>query len=127
MIDLYPKVCNLCGGEVVYISNAWVYGKEYGSGRCYFCTKCGAYVGTHKVRPMQAMGILADKEMRDMKMKCHDLFDAKWKGKSKQHHARDLAYTRLAKKMGIPKEECHFGYFDIEQLNKAYKILEEWK
>ena len=25
--------------------------------------------------------------------------------------------------MGIPVEECHFGYFDLEQLRQAYRIL----
>ena len=48
MIDKYPTVCNLCGGKVIYTSNARIYGKEYGSGKCYLCTNCGAYVGTHK-------------------------------------------------------------------------------
>ena len=48
MIDLYPKVCNLCGGPVEYVSNAMIYGRQYGSGFCYRCQSCGAYVGTHK-------------------------------------------------------------------------------
>ena len=30
MIDKYPTVCNLCGGKVIYTSNARIYGKEYG-------------------------------------------------------------------------------------------------
>ena len=77
-MTLHPKICNLCGGDVEYISNEKVYGKKYGSGYCYHCTKCGAYVGTHKSRPKEAFGILANKEMRQMKMKCHDKFDALW-------------------------------------------------
>ena len=43
MINLYPKKCNLCGGDVIYMSNTNVYGREYGSGRCYFCLGCEAY------------------------------------------------------------------------------------
>ena len=74
---LYPTKCNLCGGDVVYISNARIYGREYGSGRCYYCTSCKAYVGTHKPRPREAFGILANAEMRNMKKKCHKLFDSK--------------------------------------------------
>jgi hypothetical protein len=35
MIDLHPSSCNICGGETEYISNAGIYGKEYGSGKCY--------------------------------------------------------------------------------------------
>lgn len=123
-INKKPKVCNLCGGEVKLIPNSQIYnGRSYGSGFCYLCTECGAYVGTHRKRPFEAMGILADKDMRQMKMKCHEIFDQKWKDKKHKHHARNLAYTRLAKKMGIDVDDCHFGYMDMEQLNKAYEIL----
>ena len=38
MINTQPEVCNLCGGKVIYTSNARVYhGREYGSGYCYLC------------------------------------------------------------------------------------------
>lgn len=66
-MDLHPTVCNLCGGSVVYTSNAEIYGREYGSGKCYLCTQCGAYVGTHKPRPQEALGLLADERMRKEK------------------------------------------------------------
>ena len=36
-------------------------------------------------------------------------------------------YHWLAKRLKIPVEECHFGYFDLEMLEKAYVILEEVK
>ena len=60
MINFYPKKCNICNGDVIYISNSKIHGKEYGSGKCYYCTKCGAYVGTHKTNPRKALGILAN-------------------------------------------------------------------
>lgn len=123
MIDLHPTKCNLCGGQVIFTSNALIYGKEYGSGRMYFCTNCHAYVGTHKPRPEEAMGILADSKMRTMKNKCHKLFDAKWLGAKDRRGARKISYTELAEKMAIDVSECHFGYFDLEQLEKAYLIL----
>ena len=71
MIDLHPTKCNLCSGKVVLISNAKIYGREYGSGLCYFCTECGAYVGTHGPRPTEALGILSNKEMRETKVNYH--------------------------------------------------------
>jgi hypothetical protein len=126
-INLHPTVCNLCGGEVIYTSNAKVYGREYGSGKCYYCTKCHAYVGTHKPRPKEALGLLADKEMRDLKMQCHTLFDKQWKTEStskKRHLARKRAYKELAKRLSIPVSECHFGYFDMDMLKKTYVILQ---
>lgn len=127
MIDLHPKTCNLCGGRVECISNDKIYGRRYGSGYCYRCTECGAYVGTHKPWPDKALGILADAEMRDWKMKCHGLFDALWKDAKNRRKRRRQLYIRLAGEMGISVEACHFGYFDLQQLKRAYQILEVWK
>ena len=121
-VDLYPKKCNLCGGYVQYISNHLIYGKKYGSGKCYHCTKCGALVGTHKYNPRKAYGILADKQMRKLKVQCHDLFDKRWKGRKTSRHD---AYKWLANELNIPIQDCHFGYFDLETLQRAYQILKE--
>ena len=123
MVNLYPTRCNICGGKVIYTSNANIYGREYGSGKCYLCLQCGAYVGTHKPYPKRALGLLADESMRKGKMMCHEIFDSKWKGKQKSHKKRNDMYLWLSKMMGIPVSECHFGYFDIEQLRQAYKII----
>lgn len=127
-MDLFPKICNLCNGKVIFTSNSVIYGKEYGSGKCYLCTECGAYVGTHKPRPKEALGVLGNKEMRDMKMLCHEIFDKKWQQEEtskKRYKARQKAYKELAEKLDIPIEKCHFGYFDMEMLEKAYGILKE--
>lgn len=129
MIDLHPTTCNLCKGPVIFTSNRIVYGKEYGSGKCYYCTSCHAYVGTHKPRPKEALGLLANPEMRKMKMQCHERFDAFWKqepSSRKRHIARHNAYRKLADAMGIPLAECHFGYFNLDELQKAYQILCSW-
>lgn len=124
-MDLHPKVCNLCKGRVVYCSNSKIYGREYGSGRCYLCTKCGAYVGTHKPRPRDAMGILANHEMRELKKECHALFDPLWKGKPKASKKRNDLYFWLSKKLGISWIDCHFGYFGTDTLKCAKQFLSE--
>lgn len=129
-MELNPTICNICGGKVVYVSNSKVYGKQYGSGFCYYCTKCGAYVGTHEPRPKEALGLLSNKEMRDKKMQCHEIFDRCWRNEQtgKQRHIkRSSCYKRLAESLGISLEECHFGYFDLETLNRAYEILKLWE
>ena len=123
MIDKYPKTCNLCGGTVIFTSNAVIYGREYGSGRCYLCTKCGAFVGTHKPWPREAMGLLADARMRKGKKLCHSLFDPFWRGKPKAQKKRQDLYFWLSTQLDIPFEDCHFGHFDLERLRAAYRIL----
>ena len=123
-INPYPEICNICGGKVIYTSNARVYhGKVYGSGKCYLCLDCGAYVGTHKPHMRQALGLLADESMRKAKIKCHDIFDSKWKGKEFARNKREAMYYWLAKQLDISVSDCHFGYFDMATLNRAYPIL----
>ena len=39
MIDLYPKAYNICGGHVILTSNSIIYGKVYGTGNIYYCTR----------------------------------------------------------------------------------------
>jgi hypothetical protein len=62
----------------------------------------------------------ANRELRELKKECHALFDPVWKMK---HIKRELAYGRLANILGIPHRECHFGWFDKEQLLRAREIL----
>jgi hypothetical protein len=113
----------LCGGKTILTSNSIIYGKQYGSGKCYYCTKCGAFVGTHVPRPTIALGILSDGNMRKMRKKCHHLFDSFWHT-SKE---RNQCYQRLAMALDIDITFCHFGYFDQEQLEKAYQVMLAWK
>lgn len=47
--DSRPTVCK-CGGKVIYGRMKDFGITPYKSGYCYFCTKCGAYVGTHENR-----------------------------------------------------------------------------
>lgn len=112
-VNLYPKTCNICGGKVIYTTNDVIYGKQYGSGYCYLCAKCRAYVGTHFSHPKQAFGILADEQMRKGKQMCHELFDSFWKGKKNAQSKRDRLYLFLSYELGIPHEQTHFGYFDL--------------
>ena len=127
MINLHPTVCNLCGGKVVFTSNSAIYGKEYGSGRCYLCTKCKAFVGTHEPQPDVAYGILSNSKMREAKKKLHAVFDPFWDGKPNKNKLRSTLYYWLGEQMGIPPEESHFGYFDLPKLERAYQIMQSVK
>lgn len=117
-----PTKCHFCGGEVIFTTNDKIYGKIYGNGMCYLCTKCGAYVGVHD-NSKTALGILSNKEMKEWKIKCHDLFDKQW-GSGKYN--RNYLYKKLAGQMNIERSHCHFGHFDLEELKKAYYLISKW-
>jgi len=126
-VDYYPipKECPYCQSDVVYTSNAVIYGREYGNGRVYKCTGCDAYVGVHTGTRIP-LGRLANRELRELKKYCHDLFDPAWKGNKNLN--REKAYGRLATILEIPHNECHFGWFDKDMLLKAREVLSnpEW-
>ena len=130
-VKLYPQTCNICGHKVIYTSNSEIYGREYGSGKCYLCTNpdCRAYVGTHEPRPMEAFGLLADEQMRKARNECHAVFDEHWKHAKTSKDRKKLrkkCYEKLATDLGILVEECHFGWFDIIMLQKAYDAMMKW-
>lgn len=125
-VNVFPKLCNICGGKVEYVPLQQVYGDylKYGekSGFCYHCKKCGATVGTHKANPKEAFGLLANDQMRELRQRNHAMFDRFWKNKQQ----RTKFYKKLAEEMGISFEECHFSWFSIEELEKSYQIMLKW-
>lgn len=120
-INKQPTVCNICGAPVKLVGNEQIYGRKYGSGLAYLCTGCGAFVGTHRPRPREAFGILANAEMREWRKKCHSRFDSMWRTASQRRYM----YARLAEKLSIPVSDCHFGYFDLPTLKRAYQLLQD--
>ncbi len=116
-----PTKCQLCQGKVIY-GRCEDFGiKPFQSGFCYVCTKCGAYVGTHKHAPQKALGVLGDKDIRSLRALCHKELEKHCQSLD----GRNLFYYRLGVAMGYknPKEECHFGYMSKEDLTKAYVIM----
>lgn len=114
-----PKECRYCGGEVIYVSNKEIYGKEYGADRgsnmCYLCVSCKASIGVHPYTDIP-LGIMADDNLKTLKKEAHALFDPIWKN---GQMTRTEAYRWLAKKLGIPERECHIGWFDEEMLMRV--------
>ena len=121
-----PTKCPYCGSEVILTTNDFIYGRKFWKGNncnAYACIVCKASVGTHPdgVTPL---GRLADDELKKLKMKAHALFDPIWKS---GNTGRDQAYKWLAKKMGIPGKDCHFGHFNKAMLLKSIEILTKLK
>ena len=120
--DSRPSICPDCNGKVEY-GRMVDYGiKPYQSGYCYICVRCKAYVGTHRNTPKEALGRLSDSRTRRMRVLCHEEFDKHWQSTA----GKNRLYYKLSKELGIKSEECHFGYMDYEELEKAYEIMKKW-
>ena len=119
-----PKNCNCCKSKKIRIvHHSEIYGSEKGKWPwVYFCDTCHAYVGLHPYTHIP-LGFLADKKTREARMKCKRPFEVLFK---EMGMARADAYQTLADELGIKKESCHFGWFDISMCKKAkeaaYKI-----
>ncbi len=93
-----------------------VYGMAYGSWPwVYRCASCGDYVGMHPFTAVP-LGTLAGAELRRARKECKAPFQALWEGGSM---TRSGAYSSLASHLGIPVEQCHFGWFDLDQCRRA--------
>lgn len=118
-----PTVCNICGGTVVY-GKMEEFGLEpYQSGYCYHCESCGAYVGTHKNRKKEALGILAYGDTRYLRSICHQKMDEAYYSRN----GRRIAYHVLARELGLTKDECHFGHMERDMLERSFAIMSNWK
>jgi len=111
----------LVTGEVIYPHRPDLFDRKF-----WQCKPCNAYVGTHKSSPVHMpLGRLANAELRLWKQKAHLVFDKFWKNPM-TGLTRNEAYMMLADKMGIPREQCHIGMFDVEQCKETERIANEW-
>lgn len=73
-------------------------------------------------------------EIKEIKSKCHEVFDAYWQSKLKNNNSkhrrkvREQAYIRLTTEMRLGhKKYSHFRNMnDIDTLQKAYNIVATW-
>jgi hypothetical protein len=113
-------ICPYCSLTSKLVNSSIIYDKDYGN--IYICFPCNAYVGTHKKDKITPLGTLANKELREWRQKAHLYFDKTWKNKPR---SRQKEYKKLAKWLGIEKEECHIGMFDIEYCKKVLEYCKE--
>lgn len=122
------RVCPYCGTHTILKDSKEVYSKSYGNIFC--CPECKSYVGVHKETD-EALGRLADSELRKWKIEAHKYFNPLYKDKiiNKVHSVyipktsnRKKAYAWLASQMRIKVEACHIGYFGINHCKKVIEI-----
>jgi zinc-finger-containing domain len=121
--------CPYCRIPAKLVDDSAIYGRSYGK-KFWLCGTCGAYVGCHKAGSGdKPLGRLANPELRKLKIRGHELFDAFWRaavlhrGWSKGK-ARNTAYKWLAKEMNIDPSLCHFGMMGPDRCSRAIRILE---
>ena len=125
--------CAYCGNPAKLVSGDIIYPHrpDLHDKKMWHCAPCKAWVGCHP-GTTEPMGRLANAELRAAKMEAHSAFDPiwqeRWKTKSaadptyKKHHARGGRYKALALAMGIPKQDCHIGMFDVAQCRRVVDI-----
>ena len=118
-----PTICRYCGSPVVYTSNAEIYGREYGEGKCYLCRTCRAFVGVHPGTDIP-LGTLANEELRRYRKAAHYWFDQIWK-KPLRITTRYKAYGWLAEQLKLPRESTHIGMFEKEECEKTIRLSQE--
>jgi hypothetical protein len=87
------------------------------------CAPCDAWVGCHP-GTTKPLGRLADAELRAAKQRVHALLDPIWKARELR---RKEAYKMLAAGLGISKDECHVGMFDVPRCEAAVLVLKDWR
>lgn len=116
-------ICDYCGeaarlttGREVYPHRADLHGKSF-----YVCTPCDARVGCHP-GTTNALGRLANAELRGAKQAAHAAFDPLWQGGGMK---RKDAYYRLSKALGIPFADCHIGMMDAAMCRRVVEVVRE--
>lgn len=122
-------VCPYCGSNSEYIDSILIY-KVKSYGMIYACLPCDAWVGVHK-GTSDALGRLANKELREAKKEAHFYFDKIsktslinkiWREYIPNISNRRKAYLWLSKKMSMDPSLCHIGMFDVEDCKKVVEI-----
>lgn len=113
-------ICDYCGdaAELVTGRDVYPYRPDLYSKKIYRCVPCNALVGCHEGTETP-LGRLANPELRKAKMAAHAAFDPIWKG---GHKKRGSAYAWLRDQLGISKDACHIGMFDVAMCNKVITI-----
>ena len=102
------------GAEKIYPHRRDLIGKWF-----WECEPCGAYVGCHP-GTTNALGRLANAELRRAKQGVHRVLDPLWKSKKM---CRSEAYALLAKGLNIAPQNCHVGMFDVHTCEAAVNVL----
>ena len=110
-------LCPYCGGNAKLVGGLTIYPHrpDLHEKKFYQCAPCDAYVGCHP-GTTNALGRLANAELRKAKMAAHSAFDPLWKSGAKK---RGSAYAWLSDALGMNKKDCHIGMMDVADCHRV--------
>lgn len=121
------KTCRYCLLPAALLrlgDEGYPYRRDYGP--TWTCAPCGAHVGCHPGTE-NALGGLANAELRAAKQAAHAAFDPLWRRKAAKEKcgigkARRAGYRWLSEQLGIPGKLTHIGEFDLDQCRKVVEV-----
>lgn len=118
--------CPYCNCATKRVTDIEIYGHHSNYNKRFIQCEMNAdhYVGTFANG--QALGRLADAELRKLKREGHALFDQLWQGEQPTFRTRDQAYKWLAKKMRLSSDLTHFAMFNNEQCLQSMQLVREF-
>lgn len=122
-----PVMCPYCNTNAALVTGREVYPhlRNLHHKKFWKCDPCAAWVGTHENSlEFKPLGRLAKKELRDLKMKAHMVFDAFWKEGTMK---RTEAYAKLASELKIQTNLCHIGWFSEDECRRVVEICRGWR
>lgn len=124
-----PTECPYCHGPISLVNNAQIYGRSYGVWPwAYRCDdrECGSHIGLHPYTSIP-LGTIANAELRAARMAVKVVFNPIWRNHGAYSVQRSKAYTWLAEQLGIPKAQCHIGWFDLAMCARATALCRLYK
>lgn len=119
-----PTFCPNCAGVVKLVSNAEIYGVEYGEWPwAYRCIRpgCDSYVGLHPFTAIP-LGTLAQAPTREARKRAKAIFTKLWQRSGGHAMTRSEAYLWLAQRLGLPPRQCHIGWFNVATCEQVVEI-----
>lgn len=125
------KTCRYCLRPAVLLKQGdtgYPYQADYGP--TWTCTPCQAWCGCHPGTE-NALGGLANAELRKAKQEAHAAFDPLWQGKIRRdkcskRKARNAGYAWLAGQLGIPVKKCHIGMMNLDECRKVVEVCSKF-